>query len=397
MNNHFYFIFLLLLFIQPLKAAHIIGGDLSYTCLGYDDYLFTMTLYRDCLGGGADFDSNGGGGTTEATVSVFAGGTLIRNMNLDSPDISEIDLNSSIHPCPSTLNLCVEQGVYEFIVTVPNFSDTYTITYSRCCRNATISNMLIPGETGMTFTVDIVPEAQDLCNNTPEFIAPPIPIVCVNEPLELDLSATDEDGDELRYSFCAPFLGGGLAGSEGNGGEFTDLNGVAPNPEAPPPYIDIDFIAPLYSAENPFGSEAAITIDSTTGIISATPNIIGQFVYGVCVEEYRDNVLLSAIKRDFQLNVVDCDPSVCNPNSTREQKKSALLTVQPNPTKGIVKISLSEESISSWKIYNLKGGLVKESELPNDEINFADLSTGLYFLQVQDANGNLYREKVVKM
>jgi PKD repeat protein len=34
--------------------------------------------------------------------------------------------------------------------------------------------------------------------------------------------------------------------------------------------------------------------------------VIGQFLVGVCVEEFRDGILLSRIRRDFQYNVRDC-------------------------------------------------------------------------------------------
>ena len=53
-----------------------------------------------------------------------------------------------------------------------------------------------------------------------------------------------------------------------------------------------------------------VSIDSVTGLITGIPNIQGQFVVGVCVEEYRDGQLMGSIQRDFQFNVAACIQSI---------------------------------------------------------------------------------------
>ena len=35
---------------QEASASHQVGGDLTYTCLGNNQYEITLTLYRDCSG-----------------------------------------------------------------------------------------------------------------------------------------------------------------------------------------------------------------------------------------------------------------------------------------------------------------------------------------------------------
>ncbi len=56
--------------------------------------------------------------------------------------------------------------------------------------------------------------------------------------------------------------------------------------------------------------DPVVSINSRSGRINGKPKIIGQFVMGVCVKEYRDSILLGEIRRDFQFNVADCDPTV---------------------------------------------------------------------------------------
>jgi len=49
-----------------------------------------------------------------------------------------------------------------------------------------------------------------------------------------------------------------------------------------------------------------LVIDENTGEITATPNAVGQYLIGVCVEEYRDGVKIGETRRNFQYNVRIC-------------------------------------------------------------------------------------------
>ena len=53
-----------------------------------------------------------------------------------------------------------------------------------------------------------------------------------------------------------------------------------------------------------------MSINPVTGILTAYPVDIGQFVAGICVKEYRNGVLIGENRRDFQFNVVNCNPTV---------------------------------------------------------------------------------------
>ncbi len=67
-----FFISLCLLGIGlPVYAMHIVGGNFQYTWVeevspGVNRYQCTLTLYRDCAGGGAEFDK-------PAYLAVFVG------------------------------------------------------------------------------------------------------------------------------------------------------------------------------------------------------------------------------------------------------------------------------------------------------------------------------------
>ena len=293
------------LFALPLQAAHIVGGEITYRCIGTGRYLFTMKIYRDCFGGGADFDS-GPNGAFPGTMTIYQGNsqTPLLTFEIAPPEITNIEPNLS-NPClVAPPNVCVEEGVYTFELSLPVINDSYHIMYQRCCRNQTITNIANPGNVGATYYMELTALAQQVCNNSPTFNDFPPIVICAGEDINFDHSATDPDGDQLVYEFCTPFVGGGP-----NEQNATAPGGVAPDPDLPPPYTSVPYIVP-YSFNAPLGANPPITISGNTGRINGVPNIIGQFVVGVCVKEFRNGELLSVVRRDFQFNVAECDPLV---------------------------------------------------------------------------------------
>ena len=288
---------------QSLSARHIIGGVLTYQCEGDGTYIFQLKLYRDCS------DPNAGFFDGAAPFTFFADGNPIETRYINFQGFTNIDPGTD-DPCINVpANICVQEGTYIFEHTFDNWpsDQTYTISYQRCCRNNTISNISNPGGTGATFTVDINPASQAECNNSPAFANFPPVLICAGQPIDFDHSAVDADGDQLVYELCAPFAGGGLAGTPGNPGDINGCNGVQPDPACPPPYQTVNFLNPPYSALNPLNTTPATSINPTTGFLTGTPEVQGQYVVGVCVSEYRNGTLLGTIRRDFQFNVTTCD------------------------------------------------------------------------------------------
>ncbi|MCB9285028.1 MAG: gliding motility-associated C-terminal domain-containing protein [Lewinellaceae bacterium] len=296
----------LLLLAGSSQAAHIIGGVVTYECLGNGFYEFTMKMYRDCAGGGAGFDSN-------APVSIYKGNSAnpLTTLFISPQSIQNIDPDIN-DPClilPP--GICVQEAVYKFTYQFADWpsSKSYTLSYQRCCRNAGVANMFQPDDTGATFSIELTAASQALCNNSPVFETFPPIVICASQPIDFLHEATDAEGDQLIYSLCAPLKGGGPVGGPGNPGNANGCNGIVPNPACPPPYDPIDYIPP-FNPLDPLPANPAMTINPVTGFISGVPTAQGQYVVGVCVEEYRNGQLLSVIRRDFQFNVASCEPVV---------------------------------------------------------------------------------------
>lgn len=307
----YFFLFFLLIPVIT-QARHIIGGELTYECLGAGfgnsrDYLITMHVYRDCSSTGAGFDSPATFGIYRFANNQYE---FVRTASIFPTPPEQVPPPNN--PCLIVPpNVCVQSATYQFNVNLPLFNGSYFIHWQRCCRNNTISNIINPQETGATYNVEITAAGQDSCNTSPVFNLFPPTVICVNDALNFDHSATDAEGDQLVYEFCAPLNGGGIAGADGNPGMPTDCNGVTPNPaNCLPPYINVSFVGPTYTPTRPLAGNPVVTIDPVTGRITGTPEILGQFVVGVCVKEYRDGVLLSVVRRDFQFNVSTCEPTV---------------------------------------------------------------------------------------
>lgn len=272
------------------KAYHIIGGEIYYEYIGGNQYRITLKLYRDCsAANGAPFDQF-------AKMGAFdMSGNLIHQFSLPFPGSSPVNYNLN-NPCAGfPPNLCIQVAVYSSIITFPTIPPGgLQFAYQRCCRNSTIVNINNPDNVGATY-VSFIP-GNGANNNSAYFnFLPPI-VVCANEPLVVNSSATDPDGDSLVYSLCNPYSGA------------TNLD-PEPNVPSNPPYLNVPFIPP-YSVANMLGGTPPMTINPQTGIITANPINIGQFVAGVCVKEYRNGVFLNENRRDFQINVVDCTPLV---------------------------------------------------------------------------------------
>lgn len=295
-------------------ATHIVGGGITYECLGtnssgFTRYKISIEIFQDCLNG-LDvarrednpafigiFSNDGDPGKSRIdSIGRNSGGDTIAN--IVPPNFRNECVNNPPAVCLRRLRF-----TKEFLL--PPNSSGYKIVYVRCCRNENILNINNPGQVGATYISEIPPTGEVACNSSAYFKNLPPQIICINNPFVYDHSATDPDGDSLSYEFCEAYPGG----TTSNPKPLPDPNLPLPISRAgsnPPSYG----YNPDFSPQNPMGGNPQIRIDPETGLITGTPDRQGRFVVAVCANEWRNGVLINTITREFQFVVTNCSKAV---------------------------------------------------------------------------------------
>ncbi|MBL7944400.1 MAG: PKD domain-containing protein [Flavobacteriales bacterium] len=269
-------------------ATHMVGGDLHYECLGGNEYMIVLKVFRDCQQSTTPFDD-------PACIGIYnSSGTMVMNLQIPLADavITNLPISTG-SPCfIAPTDLCIEQCVFTGYATLPPIPGGYHLSYQRCCRNTELLNTTSLDNLGMTLIAQIPDESLAVCNSNPEFYEYPPVAICLGQNFVFNHGANDIDGDSLVYSFCNPL--------------DDNATGFYICPPGGPPFPDIIFNAG-YTYDYPIDSDPAFEIDSQTGLLTGTPNTLGKYVVGICVEEYRNGELISTTNRDFQFNIVLCD------------------------------------------------------------------------------------------
>jgi gliding motility-associated-like protein len=256
---------------NPLRASHVPGGNITYQCVGPNQYLITLTLFEDC---GTAFEGSGNQTLTVTNDCGFATPTTLSLTNIIyQQEVSQL--------CPAQLPLSECNGgalpgiwmhQWQTTVTLPGPCDSWTFAYSSCCRNTSTN---VSGQPGYYWETVLNSQTAP-CNNSPYVTAQPIPYVCVNQAVNYNLAITEPDGHTLAYS---------LIGAQSAAGTFVTYNGG-------------------YSGAVPI---PGITVDPITGQINFTPTTTGTFFVVVLIEEYDSGGnLVGSVIHDIQFEVINC-------------------------------------------------------------------------------------------
>ena len=204
------FLILLLLLCglgQPARATHIVGGEMQLEHQSGATYMLTLNVYFDGVTG------DPGALDPSLTASIFEKATNRRMDDIELPLISNTPVNYTNTAC-AIPSLVTKLLVYrESIVLPPNVYANplgYYVAVERCCRNRTISNIVLPSDAAQTFYMEfpaVVRNGQPFIDSTPRTFPPLADYACINELFYYDFGGQDSDGDSLVYDLVTPLNG----------------------------------------------------------------------------------------------------------------------------------------------------------------------------------------------
>lgn len=265
-----------------VNATHVSGGDITYRCLGNNQYEVTLSLYRDCSGAGL---------SNSATVRFQSdcGQNFTRSFNrISNTEISQLNpvcLSGFSTTCNGGNVPGMQAHVYRGVVTLPP-CNSWRMSFGLCCRNSTTN---VNGQPDY-FVRSTLNSVTAPCNNSPTFNSPyAIPYMCIGQPVVYSYAVSETDGDSLTYE---------LVSAESGFNNNVNYSGGA-------------------NGTNPI---SGISIDQQTGLVQFLPTQQGFYIVVVQINEYDSNGnLKGTTRRDMQFVVRNCTNIVPNPAPTAGQ------------------------------------------------------------------------------
>ena len=272
-------IILLSLCSEKSQATHAVGADLTYQCLGGNNYRFFFTLYRDCTG-----------------IAVSPQYTFNATSSCGDNINFQVILDSSIevpHTCQTAITNCdnvaspimgVEANYYHGDIILPSVCNfwSFGISPSICNRNAAITTLFPSAITYCLYVVATLNNDAVQCNNSPSFSNVPVQFLCANQVQYFVQAAYDIDGDSLTYQM------------------------ITPHADA---LSDVQYV-PGLSATQPVQYIDSTIFNSQTGDIRFHANGAQTTVVAIQINEYRNGVLIGSVERDIELIFENCTNNI---------------------------------------------------------------------------------------
>ncbi|MGN6475951.1 MAG: hypothetical protein ACTHKV_01910, partial [Flavipsychrobacter sp.] len=277
---------------QKALADHFAAGDLTATyigpgldgCTGTTTYIYLVTFdeYKPCDPGNADLPKN----ETAYYQSANAGVGPVA-INFTNPEIDTLDQLCDVFKSTNRCHIPDVKQPLGFVrhrfsttVTLPSAQSDWVFSWASCCTTTPLLNVV--GFQPIYIEIGINNLAKYNAS-TPQYLAEPLPYLCVNQPATFLNSPYDPNNDSLYTYAIQHYL---AAGSQ------------------------LAF-QPGYSLANPLQASAAnpYTVNPATGAATFTPTLQGRFNLAFQTDEYdrKTGVRVAYARRDVEVNVLPCN------------------------------------------------------------------------------------------
>lgn len=261
------------------RASHVMGADLTLTCLNTCTMRVDGRVYYDCADPSPAY--------TNVTTWTPALPGCTPPPAIGPASVATI---TDITPtCPTIASWCAAPlssayGVgqihwwrdYDICAVAPCI---FTVSWTDCCRPNFINNIQNPGAAGYSISTTVNTQLPS-CNSSPEFVDPPVTWICNDRDQYIYQGANDPDGDSLSYEL------GPCTGPIGN--QVTYLPGCFPS--------------------GPYGPNWSVTVNSASGLVFFDAHPGGPLNAIVCIyiHEWRNGSLIGTTVRDMLVMAQAC-------------------------------------------------------------------------------------------
>jgi gliding motility-associated-like protein len=218
---------------------------------------------------------------------------------LERTSSTKIDHDTTI--CSNSEKSGIFLNIYENTLAIPDLSQfSFNQGYGVAWHNPTghregkdvnFSNAGLQTEWVTTFIPPLTIDGVNVENSSPSIGDLGTFVLCKDQFATIQLSATDRDGDNLRYKLFKPY---GIHFNQQLSG-YDDI-------------YDVELTwSNGYSDQNQMHGNPGLGIDHNTGLITVRPSDEGQYFIGISVEEYRNGKKLGCVSFYYTLVVVDCN------------------------------------------------------------------------------------------
>jgi hypothetical protein len=300
---------------MPAWSSHIVGGEFEFLFQEYNGqfmrYSLNLILYFDLKNGNPDARDQ----FVDIRIFRKRDDAVMRDLRLYLTEETQVEYFQPECSSGSSIQTSRIYYVYRdpltgqnaFIDFDPDVYDDpegYYISWERCCRNYTLTNIFSENpevgspSAGQTFYLEFPSMKKDgeiFYNSSPRLFPPLADYACPNVVYYVDFSGSDDDGDSLVYSLITPL-------------STHYISPLPPNnvPE-PRPYPDVQY-RPGFSFGNVMKGKPDLAI-SWDGVLTVTPTVAGLYAFAVLVEEFRNKIKIGEVRRDFQMLVLSSCPT----------------------------------------------------------------------------------------